>query len=339
MLSSRAASLVGLRAPRGVGASDGPLPLLGPGGGTSRPSHAPRGGRGGSVRVHGEESHFTDPEGGRESGEGGRAGDPGGGCGATRRDLELGARASPRPVRSVGPRGPGRGGPSPPVGEAGLRGGVAGSATLELRGRPVWRVRSGAAWLRQGWVASAGIFGSPAGALGVAGGPGSPRGHAEAPGYQWLSDSGATPRYLRVSHACPPCTRPGRRRGAAACVMRVESCRAQRILNLPWFSGGPQWDRGTRARVHRGRGSCPRHCRDGRGRGQDPTLQGVMLSLSGGGGFLPLGFWKAGWKGRTVGHPVKTDWNPRVSGDPASCCPSSGVTRAVVPSQACGAQL
>lgn len=74
MLSSRAASLVGLRPPRGVGASDGPLPLLGPGGGTSRPSHAPRGGRGGSVRVHGEESPFADPEGGRESGEGGRAG-------------------------------------------------------------------------------------------------------------------------------------------------------------------------------------------------------------------------------------------------------------------------
>lgn len=130
---------------------------------------------------------------------------------------------------------------------------------------------------RRHWVPSAGILGSPAGALGVAGGPGSPRGHAEAPGYQWLSDSGATPRYLRVSHACPPCTRPGRRRGAAACVMRVESCRAQRILNLPWSSGGPQWGRGTRARVHRGKGSCPRHCRRWEGAWTEPCLSGCNV--------------------------------------------------------------
>ena len=225
---------------------------------------------------------------------GGRAGDPAGGRGATRRDAtrpgawsQGGSPACPvsRAARSRarGAEPAGRGGRAEGRGAGSGDPGAEGATSMAGavgRGLVAEGVGRGG---RRHWVPSAGILGSPAGALGVAGGPGSPRGHAEAPGYQWLSDSGATPRCLRVSHACPPCRRPGRRRGAAACLMRVESCRAQRLLNPPWSSGGPQWGRGTRARVHRGRGSCSRQCRGGRGRGQDPTLQGIMLSLSGGG--------------------------------------------------------
>ena len=86
----------------------------------------------------------------------------------------------------------------------------AGYGGLELRRPPGWRVRSGAASSRKGWVAAAGGTGSPA--LGPSG---------------WTC-SGAKSLVVkcpRGSHARPWYRRPGRRRGAAARPMWGESRR------------------------------------------------------------------------------------------------------------------